>query len=93
MPAKQQAAKKSTFDLIIYVAAVAAPVMTVPQLYKIWSEKQTSGVSIQTWGTYSLISLLWVVYGVKIKAKPIVLTNGLLLLIDSLIVIGVFTYR
>ena len=89
---KEQTALKSKFDLVIYFAAIVAPVMTVPQLYKIWSDKQVSGVSIQTWATYSAISLIWVLYGIKIKAKPIILTNALLLLIDTLIVIGVIVY-
>jgi uncharacterized protein with PQ loop repeat len=67
--------------------------MTLPQLYKIWSGKQVSGVSIETWATYAIISLIWVLYGFRIKAKPVVLTNGLLLITDTLIVVGVAIYR
>lgn len=83
----------TAFDLVIFVAAIVAPIMTVPQLYKIWSDKQVAGVSVQTWTAYSIISLVWVAYGIKIKARPIILTNGLLLIIDTLVVIGIFMYR
>jgi uncharacterized protein with PQ loop repeat len=80
---------RSLFDTAIYAIAIVAPLMTLPQFYNVWVTKRVTGVSVPTWGAYAVISLFWVVYGTKNKLKPIILTNGLLLLIDSLIVIGV----
>ena len=77
------------FDGSIYVIAILAPVMTLPQLYKVWVGGQAQGVSIFTWATYAIISVFWVTYGVKLRAKPIIFTNGLLMIVDSLIVLGV----
>lgn len=81
--------KSPVFDKFIYIIAILAPLMTLPQLFKVWEGHQIQGVSTYTWATYAVISLIWVVYGVRQRMKPIICTNGLLLLVDSLIVVGV----
>ena len=80
--------KSPVFDGLIYSVAFLAPLMTLPQLYKVWVDGQSQGVSVYTWLTYSIISLIWVVYGIRLRAKPIIFTNGLLMIVDSLIVVG-----
>jgi MtN3 and saliva related transmembrane protein len=87
-------AKAKFMDDLMYVVALIAPVMTIPQLLQVWSHKQSQGgVSILTWGAYASVSGLWLVYGIVHKEKPIMLTQFLLLILDSLIVIGVLFYK
>ena len=85
--------KQHFIDNLIYPIAVAAPLMTIPQLLNIWIQRKTQGVSLLTWGAYAIVSFLWIIYGLYHKEKPIVLTNLLLFLLDSLIVLGVLLYR
>ncbi|MBI2151364.1 hypothetical protein HYU21_01405 [Candidatus Woesearchaeota archaeon] len=44
-------------DHLMIIMAVAAPLATVPQIYKVWIEQNTQGVSLLSWGMYSLIGL------------------------------------
>jgi uncharacterized protein with PQ loop repeat len=86
-------AKAKIMDDLMYVVALIAPVMTIPQLLQIWNHKGTQGVSLLTWGAYALVSGLWLIYGIVHNEKPFILTQFLLLILDSLIVIGVLFYK
>ena len=71
LPAKKPI-KKTTIDYLIYVAVVIGPLMTIPQIYSIWFEKQ-GGVSIISWIAYFVVSIIWLVYSLKIKDKPMII--------------------
>jgi len=86
-------ARAKFMDDLMYVVALIAPIMTIPQLLQVWAHKQTQGVSLLTWGAYASVSLLWLIYGFVHKEKPFILTQFLLLILDSLIVIGVLFYK
>ncbi|HEX7042466.1 MAG TPA: SemiSWEET family transporter [Patescibacteria group bacterium] len=79
------------FDKVMYFVATIAPIMTIPQLYRVWVLRQTQGVSLLTWGGYAVVSGLWLIYAFIHKDKPIMLTNFLLLILDAAIFIGVIT--
>lgn len=63
--------KKDLIDRLIYPAAIATPLMTLPQLYVIWIDKNT-GASVITWASYSVIALIWLIYALKIKDRPLI---------------------
>lgn len=86
---KKNQKKSPVFDKLIYIIAILAPLMTLPQLYKVWTGNHVQGVSIYTWAAYAAISLIWVIYGARQRMMPIICTNGLLLIVDFLVVLGV----
>ncbi|MBI4004612.1 hypothetical protein HY358_00585 [Candidatus Roizmanbacteria bacterium] len=77
----------------IYLIAIIAPIMTLPQLLEVWKNKQAANVSMSTWTTYTLVSFFWLVYGLLHKEKPLVLANSMLFAIDLFIVVGLLLYR
>lgn len=81
------------FDRLMYGIALIAPVMTLPQLYQVWWQKQVEGVSLLTWGGYAGVSGLWFFYGFLQKDKPLMLTQFLLLILDGAIFVGVLTLK
>lgn len=80
-------------DFLVYFSAIAGPVMTVPQIYLIWNTKNASGVSVTSWFAYSLLSFVWVYYGLVHKDKPILITNILWIIVNSLVTLGAIIYR
>lgn len=80
-------------DGIMYIVALIAPIMTIPQLVQVWASKQAQGVSLLTWGAYAIVSGLWMIHGITHKDKPFILTQFLLLVLDSLIVVGVLLHK
>ena len=79
-------------DRAIYVVGVAGPIMTIPQVWEIWINKNAAGVSALTWGSYLILAFFWLFYGIIHKEKPIVFTNVLWIVLQTIIVIGVLMY-
>lgn len=74
-------------DRLVYLAAIATPVMTLPQLYVIWI-KDEKGASVITWAAYVVIAFIWLLYALKHKDKPLILLEASAVVLYSLIVIG-----
>lgn len=81
--------KRTAVEDFTYVVAFIGPIMTIPQVTKIWLDGKVDGVSPLTWGTYTLLAVFWILYGVAHKEKPIILTNILYFLVNTSIVLGV----
>ncbi|MBD3157122.1 hypothetical protein GF369_04820 [Candidatus Peregrinibacteria bacterium] len=84
--------KKNILDRMIYFAGIAGPVMTLPQVFKIWMEKSAEGVALETWVTYLCLSTIWISYGLLHKEKPLVIMYSSYFFIHISIIIGVFLY-
>ena len=83
---------KRIMDKVILGVAVAGPIMTIPQLLKIWVEKNATGVSVISWAAYLVLSVFWLIYGVMHKEKPIIFSSVLWIILQILIVIGILIY-
>jgi len=83
---------KLLIDKLVYAARIAAPILTVPQVLKIWIGKSAAGVSALTWGTYTITAVIWLAYGIAHKNKPIIISYGLWIVLELLIVIGTILY-
>lgn len=91
--AKKQATSRSLFDKFVLVMTIVESLSTIPQLYQVWINKQTVGVSLFTWLAYSLIECVWFIYGLKQKDKAIIggsLSWGVM---ELLVVIGLLVNR
>jgi len=64
--------------------------MTLPQLAEVWIARNVAGVSPITWGSYFILNIFWFVYGITHKEKPIIIASILWMVLDMLIVVGVF---
>jgi len=79
-------------DSIIYIVAVAGPLIAIPQIFKIFIDKNASGVSGITWSAFLIGAFFWLVYGIMHKEKPIIVTNLIWILMTAIIVFGTFIY-
>lgn len=83
---------KRVLDRAIYGVVILAPIMNLPQLFKIWLNENAAGVSFASWASFSVFSLVWFVYGIVHKEKPLVVMNFALMLIQAAIAVGVILY-
>lgn len=79
-------------DKMVYAAGIFTPLMTLPQLYNIWVAKNASGVSPVSWTFYLLGAISWTAYGLIHKAKPIIFTNGAMVIVNFFIVVGILLF-
>ena len=83
---------KRVLDKTIYIIGIIGPIMTIPQLIKIWVEKNASGVSAISWCAYLITAIFWLIYGIAHKEKPIIFTNILWIILEAIIIVGTIIY-
>ncbi|MFC1723194.1 SemiSWEET family sugar transporter [Nanoarchaeota archaeon] len=83
---------KRVVDKLVYLFAFLGPIMTLPQVWKIWSLKTAAGVSLLSWSWYLIAGGFWLAYGIMHKDKPIIITNVLYIILEIFIVIGIVVY-
>ena len=88
----EQNALRDYFDNIIYAVAIIAPVLNLPQLFEVWFNRNASGVSFISWFGFSIVSVIWLIYGILHKEKPIIFMNSALAVIQGLVALGVVLY-
>jgi MtN3 and saliva related transmembrane protein len=72
---------------LIFLAAIATPIMTLPQVYQIWVLHQ-KGASAVTWVSYVFIAFIWLYYGIENRDKPIIIMQSLCIVVYSAVVLG-----
>lgn len=79
-------------DKGIYVVGAIMPLATIPQIYKIFNNHDASNISIISWFTYFIFSIIWLVYGVVHKEIPLIFTNILWVIMNGLVLLGILIY-
>lgn len=79
-------------DKLIYLVVIGGPIMNLPQLLKIWIEKDSSGVSILSWVAFAIGSCIWLIYGIAHKDKPIIFMNSALMVVQIAIAASVVVF-
>lgn len=72
---------------VAYGAALLTTVAFVPQAYKIYSTKDTEGVSVTTYVVYAVGLMMWLVFALLNDSRPTILSS-----LGSLAIAGVIIY-
>jgi uncharacterized protein with PQ loop repeat len=84
--------KKRFLDRGVFIIGALGPLVTLPQLYTLWSEKDPGGLSLFTWISYIFIASFWITYGLAHQERPIVFTYSCWILIHLAMVSGIIMY-
>lgn len=74
----------------VYAIGILGVSATIPQILKIWVEREAEGVSLVTWIGFTISACFWLAYGLIHRDKAIVLSSSCALVADLMIVTGVF---
>lgn len=77
----------SKYDKFIFAASFVAPLNGVPQAIDVFCGN-TNGVSLFSWLGFLTFSILFCIYGLIHKIKPMIIANLLYAVIDGLVVFG-----
>jgi MtN3 and saliva related transmembrane protein len=80
-------------DLIGTAAGTLTTLSFVPQVLKTWRSRSGRDISTGMFLLFSLGVLLWLVYGLWIDALPIVVANGITLILALTILWLKYRYR
>ena len=67
------------------LATVASTASFVPQAWKIIKTRETKGISVVTYGITVAGFALWLTYGLLLGRWPLIVTNGICLLLSAFI--------
>jgi len=68
-------------EFIGYVAACLTTLSFVPQAWHTFSTRDVRGISLGMYSAFTVGIALWLVYGLLLGAWPIVLANGITLVL------------
>lgn len=75
----------SPTDLVGTLAALCSMASFVPQIAKIWREKDATSVSLRMYVVTVTGFMLWIAYGVLIESWPVAASNTVCLLLSGAI--------
>ncbi len=73
--------------------SVFTMLMTIPQVYTVWIERQVVGVSVLSWSAYLLSAVMWLVYGLRQGDKNITWPCYGWIFLDLAVIVGVLMWR
>ncbi|MBT4935901.1 hypothetical protein HOL21_01840 [Candidatus Woesearchaeota archaeon] len=79
-------------DRLLLIVAVIGPVMSLPQVYKIYYYQSAAGISIMSFALLAVLNIPWIAYGFVHKDKPIIISSFLWIISNIVVVIGAITY-
>lgn len=74
-------------DLIGTIAALCTTLAFLPQVLHTWRTRDTEGISLTMYATFTTGVALWLVYGVLIASVPIIAANVVTLVL-ALVILG-----
>lgn len=80
-------------EILGLFAAVITTSGFVPQVYKISKEKSTKDISLVMYLIMSLGLSLWLIYGFSIQSLPVILANGITLILVLWIIVLKLKYK
>jgi len=88
-PKPKKPQSRSRFNTFVLIVGVIEPLFTLPQVWQIWVDKETAGVSAPTWFFFTLIGIVWVIYGFQQKDKPLIVSSILWVILEGAVFLGV----
>ena len=85
----KSAPPQTPLEKFLRFAAVGTMLMTVPQVWSIWTAANVSGVSLISWVAYLLSSIAWLAYGIKKQDARICFANAGGIGLDVAIIAGI----
>ena len=80
-------------ELLGYTAGTLTTLAVVPQIRKAWRTRCADDISVVTVVTLIVGLSMWTAYGVLTRTWPVVVTNGIGVLLNCLLLVVVFYER
>jgi uncharacterized protein with PQ loop repeat len=82
----------NTIDRAMIVVSIIHPLTAVPQAIKIYATHDAKSLSLATWLMFIMIGVVFLIYAVTHKIKPLILNQLIWFAVDVTITIGILLY-
>lgn len=79
-------------DAFALLVSIIQPLATLPQIYLVYTARDASDVSLFMWTGFNIASVVLLLYGIKHKLVPIIVSQILWLIVQSAMMISVFLF-
>jgi MtN3 and saliva related transmembrane protein len=80
-------------EIIGYVAAVCTTISFLPQAIQIFKTRDTSSISLAMYSLFTFGVAAWLTFGIMRSDWPIIIANGITLVLASLILFYKIRYK
>lgn len=73
-----------------YIGGIAAALTTcsfIPQVWRVWQTKHTHDISLGMYALFTCGVALWLAYGILLGAWPVIIANGITLLLAGAVLL------
>jgi len=74
-------------ETVGYAAALLTTLAFIPQTLKSWRTRDLSGVSLGMYGLFTLGVALWLLYGIALGSWPVIIANGITLVLSGAVLL------
>jgi MtN3 and saliva related transmembrane protein len=79
-------------DIIGYFGSFLTSITFIPQVYKSWQSKSVGDLSIAMVSIVILSTIVWLVYGFRIKSKPVIVANFIVFILSLVLLYFKLTF-
>lgn len=90
---RRSAVYRKRIEGFALAAGIVQPLITLPQILTIYGNQSAKDVSSLTWVGYLTFGIIFLVYGIAFKLKPIWVGQVIWVSMQTIMVIGILTYR
>ena len=77
----------TAFDHVVMVVSFLYTLSGIPQIIAVYSGK-TDGVSVLSWLIFLFCATLFLIYGLRRRVPPMIISNSIWIIVDGLVVAG-----
>lgn len=74
-------------DLIGSIAATLTTTAFIPQAWQVWHTRHTADISLGMYAMFTAGVALWLAYGILLLSWPIIIANGITLLLAGIVLL------
>jgi MtN3 and saliva related transmembrane protein len=74
-------------DHLGFLAATLTTISFIPQVWLVWRQRSAAGISAGMYCIFTLGVALWLAYGIMIASVPVIIANGITLLLAASILV------
>jgi|TARA_B100001971_G_C17987017_1_gene430368 uncharacterized protein with PQ loop repeat len=79
-------------DKFVLFGGLLGPLVTLPQIFKIWIEKSAEDLSLISWIGYLIGASILLIYSFVHKEKPLVIIYASIVIVDLMVLISILIY-
>ena len=74
-------------DSMAYIVGVVGNIAVVPQIIKAW-QSDAPGLAVLTWALFIGVGLIWLIYAIMHKQKPLIVAQAVSISCNLAVVLG-----